>query len=245
MTKTISAFRKAFTATGIIPKTATALYAYGLIATVSTVSQSYDYAPGTQANTDLQGFARNYSIVVLSIVVYLIILQRDYFFRLTKAGLSKFDERQTLVRQRIMERSYYFTIFLLAVSLYQLVSNKAAIIDRLQHSTASVWLWIPIHLLVLIIALPPIMATWRKDTHLEIETSSTFNVKKFLLFTWLAVLVLFVLQFIVTEINNLTSLTIYPSPIFDMLPFIGISIAAALTFLAVIGALLKALMGNK
>ena len=244
MTKTISALRKAFSATGIVPKTATAVYAYLLMCVIGTVSQSYDYAPGTQANTDLKSFVRNYSIAMLVIVLYLDFLERDYFFRFTKTALSKLDERQAAVRQRIMERSYYFTIFVLAISLYQLFSHKAGIIDRLQHSAANDWLWIPLHLLVLIIVLPPIMATWRKDTHLEIKANA-LNVRKLLLFVWLSVPVLFLIQFILTEINNQTSLTVQLPTSLDLFPFIAISIAISLTFLAVIGALLKAFMGKK
>ncbi len=233
---------------GVIARALTVLYVLLFINAYGTVTQLYssNYAPGTQANIDLQNYARGFSIAMLVILAILTIQQKDYYFWFKKNKASKLDERQLSIQQRIMQRSYNFTILILFISLYEIVNNKVAIAAALQQTANSAWIWLPFNVLMLVCALPLIMATWRKDTYLnQPVTKSSFSGRKLLLLVWLFVPVSFLLSFIFTEIANTLNSTNSVLLSFNWLVMISVPLAMLATIYAIIAGLLKWTMSKK
>lgn len=234
-------------ANGVVAKALTVLYVLLFINAHGTVTQLYgnNYAPGTQANIDLQNYARGFSIAMLAILAIMSLQQRDYYFWFSKGREGKLDERQISIQQRIMQRSYSISIFILFVGLYEVVHNKTAVANALQ-ATNNAWLWIPFNVLMLICALPLIMAAWRKDTYLDKpKLKKSFIGRKILLSAWLSVPVSFFLAFIFTEIANMQHSTNSFLMAFNWLSGLSIFIASFATIFALIATFLNWTMSKK
>ncbi len=164
---------------GVLVKSVSVFYLLTLFIATVTMIKSYSYGPFVQTNIDLQNLGRGLSIGAIGILILLSSLQKNVYwdFRKRKENL---DEREIALRRKIFETSYKLGVVIVAIAAYLLISNRAWIIRNAQLPFGDDMFWAPFNLVVLLIALPPIVASWQakwrapkdiSETHIDNKTS--------------------------------------------------------------------------
>ncbi len=211
MSKVLPKVNKSIFNKDFLAKALSVVYLLVIVAATYAMIHSYGVDPTYGLNNGLQNIGRALSLGGIVIVVLISWLQKNMYWDFSKrpAGL---DEREIALRRKVFERSYKLAILILAIAVYEMVTHAFWIVQNVQHSYVGTsvgdMVWAPINLVVLLIALPPIVAAWQKSSTLahSDETVSQKRTKlgfgSALIRVWLGLWLLFLVSILLPGVNG-------------------------------------------